>query len=119
MSWFSKAFKSIRNIADKVVHSPIAKLAAGALVIVCPPAGAGAMAGLAVADKVIAATRSKDPKRRAEANKIINATVSHAKETANAATRHGVMMLNLAKRRRRVAEAMLLDKQRNAAGMRR
>lgn len=109
MSWLGKAFKSVGKIAKAVVKSPITKLAAGALVVVCPPAGAGAMAALAASDKIIAATKSKDPKRRAEAKKAIAATVKVAK-TGNAAARHGVMMLGLAKRRRRLAEAIAKDK---------
>jgi hypothetical protein len=113
MSFLSKAFKSIRKAAEAVVHSPIAKAAAGGLAIVCPPAGAGAMAALAASDKVLAATRSKDPKRRAEAQKVIANTVRAAK-TGHAGARHGAMMLMLAKRRRRIAEALHVDKQKRA-----
>jgi len=51
MAW--GLFKSIGKIAKAVVKSPITKIAAGALAIVVPPAGAAAIAGLAVANKAV------------------------------------------------------------------
>jgi len=111
MSIFSKAWKSIRKAAKAVVRSPVVKFAAVGLTIVAPPAGAGAMAGLAVADKVIKATESKDPKRRAEAKKVIANTVKVAK-AGNVHARHGSALLALAKRRDRVRTALMRDVQR-------
>ena len=114
MSFLSKAFKSIKRVASAVVHSPVVKIASVGLAVVCPPAGVGAMAALAAADKVIKATDSADPKRRAEAQKVVANTVKLAK-TGNVHARTGEAMLVLALRRDRIRGALASDMQRKRA----
>ncbi len=121
MSWFSKAWRSVRKTAGKIVRSPIVKVAATGLAIVCPPAGAGTMAALAAADKVIAIADGLDPESKgkaklpaskapmkAEAKKVILATLKNA-DSGDAHSRHGAMMLGLASRRHRMSKALAVD----------
>lgn len=49
---------SIAKIAKSVVKSPITKVVAGGVAVVCPVVGVPALAGLAAADKVVDATDS-------------------------------------------------------------
>jgi hypothetical protein len=54
----------IAKVAKAVVKSPITKVAAGGVAIICPPVGISALAGLAAADKVVDAVDAGNAVRK-------------------------------------------------------
>lgn len=54
----------IAKVAKAVVKSPITKAAAGGVAIICPPAGIGALAGIAAADKIVDAVDAGNAVRK-------------------------------------------------------
>lgn len=62
----------------KIIKSPVTKVIVGATAVVFPPVGVPATAALIVADRVVRATDSKDPKKAAAAKATIKATATLA-----------------------------------------
>lgn len=76
MSFFKKAFKSIKS----VTHSKLFTAGLGGLAVVFPVVGVPLVAGLAVANKVTDGLASADAKIRGQAQAVVKATVDLAKK---------------------------------------
>lgn len=68
------------HATKSVIKSPITKAVAGGVAIVFPPVGVPAAAALVVADRVVRASDSKDPKIAAKAKATIKNTLTLAEQ---------------------------------------
>jgi hypothetical protein len=92
MSWFKKAFNSIKS----VTKSPIFKIAAGGLAIAFPAIGIPAGAALAIGNKALNLANSPNPVTRAKYTAMVNNTEALAKKGDPGAKR-AFMAMKLAK----------------------
>lgn len=123
---FRKAFRKVGRALKKVAQSKVVKGIAGAVAVVYPPAGVPLSAGLAAADKAIAAAerggkavraikrgiRSPTGRQRADRDARVGRAAADAiRHTArvarrgNAEAQRGLALLAVAKRRRAVLRA--------------
>lgn len=92
MSWFKKAFKSIKS----ATKSPIFKMGLTGLAIAFPAVGVPAAAALAIGNKALTLANSADPAKRAKYRALVSNTEALAKKGDPQAKR-AFMAMKLAK----------------------
>jgi len=92
MSWFKKAFKSIKQ----ATKSPIFKLAVGGLAIAFPAIGVPAAAALAMGNKALTLAKSANPQVAAKYTQLVKNTEALAK-TGDPGAKRAVAAMRLAK----------------------
>lgn len=88
--------KGIKSVVRTVAKSPLVKAVATGAAFVVPAVGVPAVAAITMADKLVKASKSPNPKQRVAAKKMIASTAQQAKAGDTNAQRGLALMVNQA-----------------------
>lgn len=94
--------KTIGRGLSSVARHPLTKVVAGGVAFAFPPVGVPLVAGVAVADQLVTAAQSANPKRKAAASKIVKRTVAAAKAGDKDAGRAARILSAVARKKKAV-----------------